>query len=91
MNITVLLIEGAVTFVLGGALGYVIRHQVAKQKRGSIEAELEEKILQAKRDARAIEDEALTRASVLREELKRNEEERVCQRPNARREKSQTD
>lgn len=79
MNFTVLLIEGAVTFIIGGALGYVIRHQVAKQKRGSIEAELEEKILQAKRDARAIEDEALTRASVLREELKRNEDRIVKQ------------
>ncbi len=74
MHTTVLLIEGAVTFVVGGAVGYVIRHYVAIARRGSVEAELEEKILQAKRDARAIEDEALTRASVLREELKRNED-----------------
>jgi ribonuclease Y len=74
MNQTVLLLEGAVTLILGGAIGYVIRHYVAKSKRGSIEAELEEKILHAKREARAIEDEALTRASTLREELKRSEE-----------------
>lgn len=74
MSTTVLLIEGAVIFVAGGAVGYVIRHHVAKLRRGSLEAELEEKILQAKRDARVIEDEALTRASVLREELKRNED-----------------
>lgn len=74
MTTTVLLVEGAVTFVLGGATGYVIRHYVAKSLRGSLEADLEEKILQAKRDARAIEDEALTRASTLREELKRNED-----------------
>ena len=74
MTTTVLLFEGAVTFVLGGATGYVIRHYVAKSLRGSLEADLEEKILQAKRDARAIEDEALTRASTLREELKRNED-----------------
>lgn len=74
MNLTVLLFEGAVTLIIGGAVGYVIRHHVTKLRRGSIEAELEEKILQAKRDARAIEDEALTRASELREELKRNEE-----------------
>ncbi len=74
MSTTVLLIEGAVTLILGGATGYIIRHHVAKSRRGSLEAELEEKILQAKRDARAIEDEALSRASALREELKRNED-----------------
>ncbi len=76
---TVLLIEGAVALVIGGLVGYVVRHYVAVSRRGSIEAELEEKILQAKRDARAIEDEALTRASELREELKRNEERVIKQ------------
>ncbi len=74
MNTTVLLTEGAVTLVVGGCLGYVIRHYVAKARKGSIEAEIEERILQAKRDARAIEDEALSRASELRDELKRSEE-----------------
>ncbi len=74
MSTTVLLVEGAVIFVVGGAIGYVIRHYVAIARRGSVEADIEEKLLQAKRDAHAIEDEALTRASVLREELKRNEE-----------------
>lgn len=71
---TVLLFEGAVTFVAGGALGYVIRHYVAVTRRGSIEAEIEEKLLKAKRDAHAIEEEALKRASELREEAKRNED-----------------
>jgi ribonuclease Y len=70
----VLLGEGAVTLIIGGALGYVIRHYVAVTRRGSIEADIEEKLLQAKREAHTIEDEALTRASVLREELKRNED-----------------
>lgn len=79
MSTTVLLFEGAVTFAFGGATGYVIRHYVAKSRRGSVEAELEEKILQAKRDARSIEDEALTKASALREELKRNEDRVVKQ------------
>jgi len=74
MNSTVLLIEGAVIFIIGGALGYVIRHYVAVARRGSIEAQIEEKLLQAKRDAHGIEDEALTKARELREELKRNEE-----------------
>lgn len=79
MSTTVLLVEGAVILVIGGAVGYVIRHYVAISRRGSIEAEIEEKMLQAKRDARTIEDEALTRASILREELKRNEERIIKQ------------
>lgn len=74
MSTTVLLIEGAVTLAVGGAIGYIIRHYVARLRRGSIEAEIEEKILQAKRDANVIEDEALRRVSELREELKRNED-----------------
>ncbi|MBP6948982.1 MAG: ribonuclease Y [Candidatus Pacebacteria bacterium] len=70
----ILLVEGAVVLIIGGVTGYVIRHYVAASRRGSIEAELEEKILQAKRDARSIEDEALTKASLLRDEMKRSEE-----------------
>jgi ribonucrease Y len=76
---TVLLVEGAVIFILGGAIGYVIRHYVALSRRGSLEAEIQEKMLQAKRDARMIEDEALSRASALRDELKKNEDRIVKQ------------
>ena len=79
MNNTVLLIEGAVTLVIGGLTGYIIRHYVAIARRGSIEADIEEKLLQAKRDAHVIEDEALTKASVLREEMKRTEDRIVKQ------------
>lgn len=79
MHLTVLLIEGAVIFIIGGALGYVIRHYVAVSRRGSIESDIEEKLLQAKRDARAIEDEALTKARELREEMKRTEDRIVKQ------------
>ena len=79
MSTTVLLVEGAVTLIVGGAIGYVIRHQVAVSRRGSIESDIEEKLLQAKRDARTIEDEALTRASELREEMKKIEERIVKQ------------
>lgn len=76
---TVLLVEGAVALLVGGACGYIIRHYVAVSRRGSIESDIEEKILQAKREARAIEDEALTRASELREEMKRTEERIIKQ------------
>jgi ribonuclease Y len=74
MNDTVLLFEGAVTFFIGGALGYIVRHYVAVARRGSVEADIEEKIIQAKRDAYAIENNALTKAQELRNELKRSEE-----------------
>lgn len=71
---TVLLVEGAIVLIVGGSIGYVIRHYVAIARRGSIEADIEEKLLKAKRDARTIEDEALTKASAIRDEIKRTEE-----------------
>lgn len=70
----VLLAEGAVVLLVGALTGYVIRHYVAISRRGSIEADIEEKILNAKREARQIEDDALTKASALRDEIKRSEE-----------------
>ncbi len=76
---TVLLIEGGALLVTGGVIGYVIRHYVTLAKLGSIESEIEEKLLKAKRDARSIEDEALTKASTIREEIKRNEDRIVKQ------------
>lgn len=96
MSTTVLLIEGAVIFIVGGTLGYVIRHYVALSRRGSLEAEIEEKMLEAKREARKVEDEALERASALRDELKKHEErvakqeERLDRREGELREKEDT-
>jgi ribonuclease Y len=74
-----LLIEGVLVFIVGTFAGYIIRHYVAVSRRGSVESDIEEKILQAKRDARTIEDEALTKASVLREEMKKVEDRIVKQ------------
>ena len=71
---SVLLIEGVVVFVFGGFVGYVIRHYVAISRKGSIEAKIEEKLLEAKREARVIEDEALNKASAFRDEIKKSEE-----------------
>ncbi len=79
MTTAVLLVEGAVTLTVGCAIGYVIRHYVAVSRRGTIESDIQEKLLQAKRDARVIEDEALTKARELREEMKRTEERIVKQ------------
>lgn len=71
---TVLLVEEVLLLLVGGVVGYVIRHYVALARRGSIEADIEEKLLKAKRDAHTIEDEALRKASILREEMKRAED-----------------
>ncbi len=60
--------------VVGVALGYVIRHFVARYRRGTIEQEMEEKIVEAKRKALAIEDEALSRAKEIRTEMEKAEE-----------------
>lgn len=65
---------GAVAGAIGAAFGYVVRHVVAKYKRGSIEAELDRLVLDAKKEAHKIEEEALTRAQEIRNELEKSEE-----------------
>ena len=75
----ILLLEGGLVLLTGGALGYVIRHYVAVSRRGSIEADIEDKLLKARREAHTIEEEALTRASEIREELKKNEDRIIKQ------------
>ncbi|MFA5132303.1 MAG: ribonuclease Y [Candidatus Paceibacterota bacterium] len=74
-----LLTEGVILFIAGASAGYIIRHYVAVSRRGSIEADIEGKLLQAKREAHAIEDEALTKASLLREEMKKAEDRIIKQ------------
>ena len=69
-----LLIEGSFVLIIGGGIGYVIRHYVALSRKGSIESAIEEKLLEAKRQARSIEDEALTKVSLLRDEMKKAED-----------------
>lgn len=76
---TILLAEGGALLVVGAGIGYVARHYVTLARLGSIESDIEEKLLKAKRDARTIEDEALTKASVIRDELKRNEDRIIKQ------------
>lgn len=74
---TILLLEGGLVLIVGGIFGYIVRHYVAVSKRGSIEADIEEKLLQARREANSIEEEALNQAKMLREEMKKNEERLV--------------
>jgi ribonuclease Y len=74
-----LLIEGGALLIAGGIFGYAIRHYVGVARRGTIESDIEEKLLKAKRDAHSIEDEALTKASAIRDEMKRTEERIIKQ------------
>jgi ribonuclease Y len=76
---TVLLIEGGIVFISGALLGYIARHYVAISQRGSIEADIEERILHARKEARAIEDDALKKASAIREEVKKVEDRIIKQ------------
>lgn len=58
---TIIFITSIIAGLVGIAFGYIIRHYVAKSKRGSIEQEMEELILSAKKEAHKIEGEALAR------------------------------
>ncbi|MEN9338143.1 MAG: hypothetical protein RIQ41_457 [Candidatus Parcubacteria bacterium] len=76
----VLIIESAlVACVVGVAIGYIVRHYVAKHTRGSIEQELDALILDAKKQAHIIEEEALLRAQELRNDAEKSEERLIKQ------------
>lgn len=62
----------AASVVIGGVIGYFTRHYVAKMKKGSIEQELEELILSAKKEAHKIEEDSFVRI--------RCEEENIAQK-----------
>ncbi len=83
----ILIIEaGLIAGAVGTAFGYVARHYVAKFRRGTIEQELDKLILNAKKEANRIEEDALKRAQEVRSELEKSEdrlskqEERVDKR-----------
>lgn len=71
----ILIIEaGLIAGAVGTAFGYVARHYVAKFRRGTIEQELDKLVLNAKKEAHKIEEEALKRAQEVRAELEKSEE-----------------
>lgn len=76
----ILIIEaGLIAGAVGTAFGYVARHYVAKFRRGTIEQELDKLILNAKKEAHKIEEEALKRAQEMRTELEKSEDRLVKQ------------
>jgi ribonucrease Y len=71
----ILIIEaGVIAGAIGVAFGWVGRHYVAKVRRGTVEQELDTLILDAKKQAHKIEEDALTRAQVVRTELEKSED-----------------
>jgi ribonuclease Y len=72
----IIILESAIVSVFFGAVfGYVARHYIAKMKRGSIEQEIEEKILTAKKEAYKIEEEALNRVRAEEESIDKKRKE----------------
>lgn len=71
---TIILEAGVVAGCIGIIIGYIVRHYVAKLRKGSIEQELDTLVLEAKKEAHRIEDEALTRAQSVRSELQSSED-----------------
>lgn len=70
----ILIQAGLIAGAVGALFGYVARNYVAKQKRGTIEAELNEMILEAKKEAHKIEEDALSRAQEVRNEIEKTKE-----------------
>ncbi len=82
-----LIIEAAlISGAVGTTVGWVVRHYAARARRGTIEQELDELVLNARKEAHTIESDALSRAQVMRAELEKSEdrlqkqEERVDKR-----------
>lgn len=70
-----LIIEaGLLAGALGIGFGWIVRHYVAKSRRGTIEQEMDKLTLAAKKEAYKIEEDALSRAQEIRAELEKSED-----------------
>lgn len=61
---------------MGGALGYALRYLLAIGKRGGVELEIKQMIVDAKEEASRITDESKKKAELKEQELKKEERER---------------
>lgn len=71
-----ILVVGIGALAVGAVLGYYARQSIAKKKVGTIEAQLQEKISQAKSQAESIVAEAERKASQVLEQAKKEEDRR---------------
>jgi len=67
------------TLGAGGALGYALRYLLAIGKRGGVELEIKQMIVDAKEEASRITDEAKKKAEAKEDELKKDEREQEAE------------
>jgi len=75
-NILIFVIIGAISGIVGSIFGYFVRQSIVKKRKGSIEASLQKKTEQAKKDAEKIIEEAKEQAKKYSKEAKEEEENR---------------
>jgi ribonuclease Y len=75
-NITTLILTGAIAAIVGSIVGYFVRQAIVKKRKGSIEASLQKKIEQSKKDSEKIIEEAKEQAKKYSRESKEEEEKR---------------
>lgn len=68
-----LIIYIAIVAIVGGIFGYIGRHYIALLRRNSIESKLEERILEAKKTAQKIEEDALKFSEEVKQRLDKTE------------------
>ncbi|MCD6528326.1 ribonuclease Y [bacterium] len=74
MTSIILLIIGVVSLSIGSILGYYTRQSIAKKRAGTLEAKLQKKIEETKKEAKKILDDAQAKASQVLEKIKKEEE-----------------
>ena len=63
----------AISLISGGVFGYILRYYIALSKKNSIEYQIENKLLEAKKEAKKIEEEALKFSEDIKERLDKAE------------------
>ncbi|HAS92193.1 MAG TPA: ribonuclease Y [Clostridiales bacterium] len=71
-----LVIVSSLSFIFGGTLGYYIRQSIARKRAGSIEAELQKRLIQTKKNAEDIIIKAREKAEKIETSTKADLEER---------------
>jgi len=76
MSIETLLALALAIFLVGTAIGYVLRKIIAQQQKNSIELEIQKRLLEAKTESQNVVLEAKTKAAEILEEAKTEEKKR---------------
>ena len=76
MNQLILLSVGVISLVIGSVLGYYARQSIARKQKGTIEAKLQKKVLEAKKETEEIIAEAKEKAAKVISESQKEADER---------------